>query len=128
MSYGKKLYRSLTRAFDAQNIYDDTEEMLQNEVNAALKASIGRKVIRIPSTGALATSASSSVSTVAYSDDTRITGDYEVVGMELAQPSYQTSDWTVTTRTSPGSGQHRLTVTGKCRAQTSLVFYLMRKD
>lgn len=37
MSYGKKLFRSATRAFSSQNVYDETEEKLQSEVNAGLK-------------------------------------------------------------------------------------------
>ena len=34
MSYGKQLYKSETKAFSAENVYDETEKRLQNEINA----------------------------------------------------------------------------------------------
>lgn len=40
MSYGKKLFRSATRAFSALNVYDETEEKLQSEVNSELRNSL----------------------------------------------------------------------------------------
>lgn len=48
MSYGKKLFRSATRAFSALNVYDETEEKLQSEVNASLKTSLNASILKSP--------------------------------------------------------------------------------
>lgn len=90
------------------------------------KALSDDKVIRIPASGSLAVSAASTAGVIAYSDDPRITGEYNLVHCEIGSPRYQTSDWTVETATTPGGGGHKLTVTGTCYAATTIVLYLAR--
>ena len=110
------------RAVDATPVANSTN-LAQS---GGVKTYTDDKVIRIPASGSLTVSTASTAGVIAYSDDSRITGDYHLIHWEIGNIAYQTSAWTVTTTTTPASGSHKLTVSGTCSASTTIVLYLER--
>ena len=117
MSYGKKLFRSSTRAIDAQNVYDDTEGKLQSEVNADLKTALNNKILK-------ATSAVTPQTTQQTYTLSGLTASHELIrwnfksGNNDAPENYSNVDLTWTT----GSNQWTLVSSGSTSLTCQPVF------
>lgn len=72
----------------------------------------------------LSISAASSSQQIGSATDSRINANTQLLRAEIANPSYQTSDWTITTSDYTNSATPNLTVTGTCSASTTVKLIL----